>query len=158
MRKQTAWRDEVACAVATTLYSGCFPVAPGTVGAALAGVVLWFLRIDQGLALSGLLLLVTLVGVWAAGRAEARWGKDPGRVNWDEVAGMMVSLLFLPRSVTVFIMAFILFRFFDILKPPPVNTAEKLPGGWGIMADDLMAGLYTNIIMQLVVRFWLMKG
>jgi phosphatidylglycerophosphatase A len=158
VNKKLSWQDEAACALATTLYTGLSPVAPGTVGAAVAALVLWFVKIDQGLALLGLAVVSALTGVWAAKKAEERWGKDPGRVNWDEVAGMMISLLFLPHTATVFILAFVAFRFFDILKPVPVSTAEKLPHGWGIVADDVMAGLYANITVQLIVRFWLSKG
>ncbi len=154
MNVKRQWRDEVARLLATTLYSGYFPVAPGTVGAAAAVLLIWFAGLEQGFPLLGLVLLTTLLGVWAAGRVENLWQEeDPSRVNLDEVAGMMVSLLFLPRTGMVFILAFIAFRFFDILKPVPVSTAERLPHGWGIMADDIMAGIYTNIILQLVVHF-----
>lgn len=158
MPDRTSWREDAACALATTFYSGYFPVAPGTVGAALAALLLWLVRIDQGWPLLLALAVVTIAGVWAAGLAERRWGPDPGRVNWDEVAGMMTALLFLPRSGMVYLLAFVLFRFFDILKPPPVSTAERLPRGWGIMADDLLAGIYSNLILQLIVRLWLVKG
>ncbi|HOY44738.1 MAG TPA: phosphatidylglycerophosphatase A [bacterium] len=154
MNEKRQWRDEVACFLATTLYTGYFPVAPGTVGAAAAVLLLWFAGMDQGFPLLGLALLTTLIGVWAAGRVEALWQEtDPGRVNLDEVAGMMVSLLFLPRTGVVFILAFVAFRVFDILKPVPVSTAERLPHGWGIMADDIVAGIYANIVLQLVVYF-----
>jgi len=154
VNEKRQWRDEVARFLATTLYTGYFPVAPGTVGAAAAVLLLWFVGMDQGFLLLGLVLLTTLIGVWAAGRAEALWQEtDPGRVNLDEVAGMMVSLLFLPRTGVVFILAFVAFRVFDILKPVPVSTAERLPRGWGIMADDIVAGIYANIVLQLVVYF-----
>jgi phosphatidylglycerophosphatase A len=153
-----SWPDRAARALATTFYSGYFPVAPGTVGAALAAVAIWFGKVDQGFPLLGMLLLFSLAGVWASGRAEELWGKDPGRVNWDEVVGMMLSLLFLPRNGMVFVAAFLAFRFFDILKPVPVSTAERLPRGWGIMADDIIAGIYTNIVVQTIVHFGLLKG
>lgn len=159
VENRTSWQDEAACALATTGYSGLSPLAPGTVGAAIAALVLWFARIDQGLALLIVALISGLVGVWAAKKAEKCWNeKDPGRVNWDEVVGMMISLLFLPHTVTVFILAFAAFRFFDIVKPVPVSTLERLPHGWGIMADDVMAAVYANVSVQLIVRFWLMKG
>lgn len=158
MTDKLSWPDHAACALATTCYSGYFPIAPGTVGAALAALGLWFLKMDQGVPLLAGTLLCGLAGVWAAKRAEKRWGEDPGRVNWDEVVGMMLSLLFLPRTLSVFILAFLAFRFFDILKPVPVSTAERLPHGWGIMADDMMAGIYANLLVQVVVRFWPMKG
>jgi len=153
-----SWPDHAACALATTCYSGYSPIAPGTVGAALAALGLWFFKMDQRVPLLAVTLLCGLAGVWASSRAERRWGEDPGRVNWDEVVGMMLSLLFLPRTLTVFILAFLAFRFFDILKPVPVSTAERLPRGWGIMADDIMAGLYANLLVQVLVRLGLGKG
>ena len=158
MNKKISWSDQTGRILATTLFSGYFPFAPGTVGAAVAAVVIWFLKIDQGFPLLGAGLICALMGVWAGQRAESMWGKDPGRVNWDEVVGMMFSLVFLPRTAGVFIMAFVVFRFFDIVKPVPVSTAERLPHGWGIMADDVVAAAYTNLVMQIIVRLWITKG
>ncbi len=152
------WPDRIACALASTLYSGYAPVAPGTVGALVAAVALWYIRINQAYVLLAVVVIASLAGVWAGRRVEKIWGPDPGRFNWDEVAGMMVSLLFLPHTAVVFIAAFIAFRFFDIVKPFPVNRFEALPHGWGIMADDLMAGLYANIVVQLLVRIILRAG
>lgn len=156
MNAKRQWPGAVARLLATTFYTGYFPFAPGTVGAAVAALALWFAGADQKFPLLGLALVTTLIGVWAAGKAEEQWQeKDPGRVNLDEVAGMMVSLLFLPRTALVFLLAFIAFRFFDIIKPVPVSTAERLPQGWGIMADDIMAGVYANLVLQLIVYFGL---
>ncbi|HEY4326104.1 MAG TPA: phosphatidylglycerophosphatase A [Mucilaginibacter sp.] len=98
-------------------------------------------------------VVITLVGVWSAGIVEQIWGKDPGRVVIDEVSGMCVSLLFLPVRVKYLLCAFILFRFFDILKPLYIRKTESLPGGWGIMMDDVLAGVYTNILVCAVVWF-----
>jgi phosphatidylglycerophosphatase A len=93
---------------------------------------------------------VTLLGVWAGARAEALIGeKDPGSIVIDEVAGMMLSTLFLPRTPGLFVSAFLLFRLFDIVKPYPARQWQAWPGGIGIMADDLMAGVYTNLLIQL---------
>jgi phosphatidylglycerophosphatase A len=144
--------DLVACSLASTLGSGYFPLAPGTVGAALGLAVLWYLPVFTPLQLSGLLALILLTGIWASSRAEKIWGPDPGRVNWDEVAGMVASVLFLPKTWMVYLSAFVLFRIFDIAKPFPVNRAERLPGGLGIMMDDLVAGVYANLIGQIVFR------
>lgn len=95
-------------------------------------------------------LFVILLGVWVSGKTEVFWGPDPDRVVIDEVAGMCVSLLFLPVKIKFIIAGFILFRFFDILKPLGIKKMEKLPGGWGIMFDDVLAGIYTNLILQMV--------
>jgi phosphatidylglycerophosphatase A len=100
-------------------------------------------------------LIITFAGIWSSSAVEPVWGKDPSRVVIDEVAGMCISLLFLPVKVKYLLCAFILFRFFDILKPLYIRRMELLPAGWGIMTDDLLAGLYTNILLQAVVWFHL---
>jgi phosphatidylglycerophosphatase A len=95
---------------------------------------------------------ITLLGVWSSGIVEQIWGKDPGRVVIDEVAGMCISLLFLPVQVKYLLCAFVLFRFFDIVKPLYIRNMELLPGGWGIMLDDGLAGIYTNILIYTAVK------
>ena len=97
--------------------------------------------------------VITLLGVWSSTIVEQIWGKDPGRVVIDEVAGMCISLLFLPVSVKYLLCALILFRFFDIVKPLFIRKMELLPGGWGIMMDDVLAGIYTNLLLSAVVWF-----
>ncbi len=138
--------------LASTFYSGFFPIAPGTVGALIAAVVLWFLPQVSTPVMIVVIIVCFFSGVWAAGVAEQDWGTDPGRVNWDEVAGMLMTLLFLPKHWLIYVAGFLVFRFFDVVKPFPVNRMEKLPGGWGIMADDIAAGLYSNIVLQIVFR------
>jgi phosphatidylglycerophosphatase A len=98
-------------------------------------------------------IVITLAGVWSSSIVETIWGKDPSKVVIDEVAGMCVALLFLPVSVKYLLSAFILFRFFDIVKPLYIKRLERLPKGWGIMFDDVLAGAYTNILVQAVVWF-----
>jgi phosphatidylglycerophosphatase A len=98
-------------------------------------------------------IIVTLVGVWSSSVVEKIWGKDPSRVVIDEVAGMCISLLFIPVKLKYMISALILFRFFDIVKPLYVRKMENLPGGWGIMMDDVLSGVYTNILLYTVVWF-----
>ena len=80
------------------------------------------------------------------------WGKDPGKINIDEVAGMTVALIGLPKTAVVWFTAFLVFRFFDIVKPPPIRRLEYLPAGWGIMTDDIAAGIYANICCVLIFR------
>jgi phosphatidylglycerophosphatase A len=94
------------------------------------------------------LLVIVGVGWWAAGRAERLLGgRDPGAVVIDEVAGMVLSVAGLPRSVAPFVAAFLVFRIFDIAKPFPMRHAELLSGGLGVMLDDLIAGVYTLAIL-----------
>ena len=96
-------------------------------------------------------VIVFFTGVWISNRLEKDWGKDSSKIVIDEVLGMMVSLLFLPVSINVIIVAFLLFRFFDITKILGIRKSEQLPKGWGVMTDDLWAGLYANIIMKVLV-------
>lgn len=89
----------------------------------------------------------------SAGRVEEIWGKDHNRVVIDEVAGMCITLLFVPLKWQYTLIGLIFFRFFDILKPLGIRKLEELPGGWGVMADDILAGIYANVILQLVLVF-----
>lgn len=98
-------------------------------------------------------VLITFIGVWSSGIVAGIWGKDPAKVVIDEVAGMCISLLFIPVSVKYVLPALILFRFFDMVKPLYIKKVEKFPGGWGIMFDDVLAGIYANILMQAVLWF-----
>jgi len=151
--KPHTFRTRLALMLATFGYSGFAPVAPGTVGAA-AGLVLiipirmlGFPWIDLGAA-----LVLFAVGVWSADATERHLGmEDPGPVVIDEVLGMLVSLLWLPLSWPVVLAAFLAFRVFDIIKPWPAGRFERLGGGLGIMADDAMAGVYANLVVQALV-------
>jgi len=142
--------------IATSLGIGYIGKGAGTV-AAVACCVCWYFAWAGGFPPLLLSLVITLaitaIGVWSSAIVETVWGKDPSRVVIDEVAGMCISLLFLPVSVKYLLCALILFRFFDIAKPLFIRKMELLPGGWGIMADDVLAGIYTNIIVSAVVWF-----
>lgn len=98
-------------------------------------------------------IFVTAAGVISSSAMVPVWGKDPSKVVIDEVAGMCAALLFLPVKVKYVLAAFVLFRFFDILKPLFIRKMEALPKGAGIMADDILAGIYTNLLLQAVVWF-----
>ena len=128
--------------------AGYAPVASGTVGSAVTLVALWLIPFTPaGLLVT--LVVVTAVGIWAGGRGERVLGrKDPGVIVIDEVAGMMLSVLFLPRTVPVLITAFLLFRLFDIWKPFPARESQALRGGLGVMVDDLLAGAYALIFVM----------
>lgn len=136
--------------LATGFGTGYGPIAPGTWGS-LPGLAFAF-GLDRwagGWAVLGGALFFAVAGVWAAGRAEVLLGKkDPGRVVVDEIAGQMVALLFLPMTVPILVIAFFVFRVLDVFKPWPARRLEDLPGGSGIMADDLMVGLYANLILH----------
>lgn len=132
-------------AVATGLYSGYSHFAPGTCGSAVA-LFAYILLPDLSAAGWGVLLLgMVLVGVHTSAKGEAVWGPDPGPVVIDEVVGFFVSTAFLPQSLLLGIAAFFGFRVLDILKPSPAREAESLPGGWGVVMDDVAAGVYVNL-------------
>ena len=97
-------------------------------------------------------VIVFAAGVHAANEVEIIWGKDSKKVVIDEVFGMMITLLFLPINFTTLIGGFILFRFFDIAKPLYIRKMENYKGGWGVMMDDFLAGVYANILLQVIIR------
>ena len=123
-------------------------MAPGTAGSLVALVALWLIPFSS-FSLVLTLVFVILLGVWASGRAERLLGrKDPGHVVIDEVAGMMLSVLTLPRTPMVLLAAFALFRLFDIVKPFPARESQNFRGGIGVMLDDLVAGAYTLVLVS----------
>ncbi|MYB55908.1 MAG: phosphatidylglycerophosphatase A, partial [Gemmatimonadetes bacterium] len=87
--------------------------------------------------------------VYTSGACEKAWGKDPKYVVIDEFVGFFVTVSLLPQSVLVGIVGFVVFRILDIIKPPPARQVEALPGGWGIVADDVIAGIYGQMILWL---------
>jgi phosphatidylglycerophosphatase A len=134
--------------IATVGLAGFSPVAPGTAGTLVALVIVALLNLPAVLYVF-MTLAVTGVGIIASERVEEiLQEKDPGCVVIDEVAGYFVAVAFLPHSMGYLIAAFFLFRFFDIVKPTPANMLQRLEGGLGVMADDLVAGLYTNLLLQ----------
>lgn len=135
--------------VATVLYSGYAPVAPGTAGSAVTALVHYYLGASlTPLAWALLLAVVIAVSVWAAEIMSREWGKDPGRVVADEAAGYLVTVALLPHEPWVLAAGFFVFRAFDVVKPTPVRQLEALPGGWGIVADDVAAGVYGNLVLR----------
>lgn len=122
--------------------------------AAFFGCICWYLLFKDNPAIPYAILLIVLVtalGVWSGNIVEPLWGKDHSRVVIDELAGMFISVLFVPVTIPYILIGFILFRFFDILKPLLIRRLEALPGGWGVMADDVLAGVYANILLQVIV-------
>lgn len=145
--------------IATGGYLGYGPVAPGTWGSLGCAVLMWFLvpsfvPVLSGLALSAALLsMVAFVAmaVWSADLAERSFGHDASRIVIDEFAGFAVAVAFLPKSLMLYVVAFVLFRALDIVKPFPARRAESLRGGLGIVMDDVVAGLYTNLLLRLML-------
>jgi len=144
----------LALAVGTVGGAGFFPIAPGTIGSAI-GVAVYLLTAHWPAAWQiSLLVAISLVGTWGAtGTARALGREDPGPVIVDEVAGQLLTLLLTGVGVVGAIAGFFIFRILDIVKPWPARNFEALHGGVGIMADDLMAGVYGNILMWIGLQF-----
>jgi phosphatidylglycerophosphatase A len=180
-RKPRTFGDYVAMTIATCGV-GYFPIAPGTVGSMLGVAIYltvwgWLYRVleahaaqrkldllyiftPQMTAMLLVILIVTIAGTWAASRAEkATQKKDPSIVVVDEVAGQMIALLSGPFWIQTWwsvLSAFILFRLFDIWKPYPIRKLESLESGLGIMADDLLAGVYALIVNSVLITAYLL--
>lgn len=144
--------------IATGCGVGFFPYGPGTMGALFA-IVVWYLLsllVSMpsliGITLA-LVVLFTFLGAWSATVSERYWGEDPSRVVIDEVVGQWIVLLAIPANFQLWhvIVALALFRFFDIVKPLGVRKMENFKGGWGIVADDILAGVYGFIVLQLLL-------
>lgn len=136
----------------TGLGSGYAPIAPGTAGSLVGLAFMYFFPLNNRYWLA-LTIFFFFVGVWASTIIEKEKGEDPPIVVIDEVVGQWVALLFLPvYSIKVFVLAFLLFRLFDVRKPPPIDQSQRLKAGYGIMIDDVIAGVYANIILQLIFR------
>ena len=139
----------LAWLLATGLGSGLAPVAPATVGSLVALVVYFFIPVsEESLGLFLLIGLGFITGVWATGRLSDSSEPDPGRAVWDEFVGMWATCLLLPKTLPWMAAAFVSFRVLDVLKPWPIRRLELLPGGWGIMADDLAAGLLGAVLLN----------
>ena len=138
----------LAVVLATAGGAGYMPIAPGTAGAVVGVLCCLLTRRWPAAVQAAVLLLITVAGVWASHRAEKHFGReDPGPVVIDEVAGQLVTLFLIGGGAAALVVGFLVFRVLDIVKPWPAGALEALPGGWGIMADDLMAGLYGWGIM-----------
>ena len=160
--------DTLKKAILTGLGTGYLPVAPGTWGSAAVCIIYVAAALGSGgrmICINGTMAVVAVLSavacVWLGRFAERTFGKkDPGACTIDEWAGQAVALIALPlpdgpllRGCLIAAgVAFIAFRLFDIVKPPPARRMEKLPYGWGVLLDDLVAGVYANVVAQLVLR------
>ncbi|HEX9511775.1 MAG TPA: phosphatidylglycerophosphatase A [Puia sp.] len=148
--------------ISTCLGIGYTPKGGGTLAAIVCCIAWYFTRTGgsgSNLSTFGPVLvtgLILAIGVWSAGKVEAGWGKDSSKVVIDEVAGMCLTLLFVPVRWQYILCGLVLFRFFDIAKPLGIRKMEELKGGWGVMMDDMLAGLYSNIVLQGIVlcKLW----
>jgi len=151
-------RDSIIKLISTFLYIGYLPGIPGTF-ASLAGLFLFYLVRGTPFLYAFLTLLFIGSGLLATTRAEKIFGeKDANCIVIDEVAGLFLCFVYLPFDLKLLIAGFLIFRILDTLKPYPADRLQDLKGGLGIMSDDLVAGFYTNIILQIVARLLSFKA
>lgn len=144
--------DKLGYYIAIAFGVGKLKPYAGTWGSLAAWIMaILFLRENQT-ALISVAIATTLISFWAATCGEKKLGHDSKSIVIDEWAGMFVTLIFIPYSLTNYIIAFIIFRINDIIKIPPAAQFEKLPRGWGVTMDDVMAGIYANIITRLIIE------
>jgi len=146
--------------IATTFGAGYSPFAPGTAGAIVGCAFIWVFEkyellstYDDAIIFAILTALVTLLGVFVTNKLSSDWGKDPSKVVIDELIGVWIAMIFVPFTWVNLLIAFVLFRFFDIAKPLGVRKMENLKGGVGVMMDDVLAGIYANIVLQVIIYF-----
>ena len=143
--------------ISTGLGIGYIPKGGGTVASIVCCLFIYLLNASGNFSDMYTSIVITAIlmgiGVLASYKVEPIWGKDNYRVVIDEIAGMWISMLFVPFKVSYLILALVLFRIFDIGKPFFIKRMEKLPGGVGVMMDDVLAGIYTNVLLQIVVAY-----
>lgn len=145
--------------ISTTFGIGYCPIAPGTAGSLFAILIYWFLPEINVLIFLSFIIFLFIIGVFTATITEKESikrlgsdkGHDPSIIVIDEVIGELIAVFTIPKTISFFIAAFILFRLFDIVKPFPINASQMIPDGWGIMIDDVIAGMYTNILIQIFI-------
>lgn len=127
----------------------------GTIAAAVTCIIVWFLwkhnLLHSNVSMMITTVIIIAIGIFTGNKVEPDWGKDSYRVVIDEVAGVLVNLLFIPHTLPFLIAAFVLFRFFDMVKPLGIRRTEALPAGIGVMMDDVIAGIYGNVVLQIAV-------
>lgn len=137
--------------IASGFGSGCSPLIPGTTGTIPAWLIAFYLIEGNQLWLIAAAVLATALSIWVAGEAEAFYGHDAKKIVMDEWAGMFIAVILVPFSLTNYTIAFVAFRIFDVIKLPPAAQAERLPRGWGVTLDDVVAGIQANVLTQIAI-------
>ena len=136
--------------IATFFYAGYLPIAGGTISAFLALGLYYFIK-DNTIIYACVVLFMVFLGFLVSSRAEKIFGKkDAAEITIDDASGMLIALFLIPQQLIYIILAFVIYRVFDILKVPPIRKVENLKGSSGIMLDDIIAGLYTNLIIHTI--------
>jgi phosphatidylglycerophosphatase A len=133
------------------LYTGFIPVASGTFGSMAALLIYWIPGFENLFIIIPAIILFTVYGIFIGNKFDNVYGKDPAEYTLDEMIGQWIALLFLPKTILISIIAFISWRLFDIIKPFPARKLEELPGGLGIIADDIIASVYSLIFVHIIL-------
>ncbi len=134
--------------LATGCGTGYFPIAPATFGTILGIIIWWFFLYKTGIFLWLIIILFFITGIPLGHWAEKEWKKDPKYFVLDEIVGVWIVLTGLKTDIYLIIASFFLFRFFDIVKIQPAKISQKLPGGWGIMIDDIISAIYSKLVIS----------
>ncbi len=155
---------KIAKIIASGLYSGYAPVASGTFGSLFGVVLVYFINsillkfgVEGNIFIISNILMVTVsyfLGVWAVKKVHRIWEHDDGRIVIDEIVGVWLGLIFIPVEVKYYFLAFVVFRFFDILKPFGIKKIDKLGGDSSVMLDDVLAGVYSMIVIIVTIRYF----
>jgi phosphatidylglycerophosphatase A len=137
--------------IASGFGTGYLPIAPGTWGSLLACILYWFFFPQNVWIYLGILLILFFLGVGIGTRVEKEWGHDSRKIVIDEIFGLFVTMFLFPKTLILLLAGFFLFRLCDIKMPFPIAQSERIPGGWGVMVDDFIAGIYANIGLHLIL-------
>jgi phosphatidylglycerophosphatase A len=137
--------------IGSGFYTGYFPVASGTIGSLAALLIYLIPGFEHLFIIIPFTLIFIVYGIYLGNKFEINYGKDPAECTVDEVVGTWISVIALPKTLWIIVATFFLWRILDIIKPSPARNLERLNGGLGIMFDDVVSGIYTLIIMHLVV-------
>jgi phosphatidylglycerophosphatase A len=146
--------------LATVFGIGFIPVMPGTFGTLAAAFVYlslpsaWLTSFPSAYYSLAAIAALFFAGVYITGKAEHKLGHDAGSIILDEFVAYFICVLFLPKSILMAVYTFAVFRVFDIAKPQPVRLSQKLKAGWGVMTDDVIAAVFTNLFMQVLIRLY----
>ena len=149
--------------IASGLGTGFMPFAPGTAGALLAVIIAYIFNYSlvnfhvQETTILGLNIIITIVsffiGVWSIKKVHKEWQHDASKIVIDEIVGIFITLLSVPLDWNYYFLGFILFRLFDILKPLGIRKIDNLKSNWSVMLDDVLAGIYSLIVLQLIIHY-----
>ena len=146
--KQINWFEKL---IGSGFYTGYVPIASGTFGSLVAIVIYIIPGFERLEIIIPAIILLFFYGLFVSSKFEKVYGKDPSQCTVDEVVGTWIALIALPKSFLIVFTTFLIWRVLDIIKPFPARTSEKLPGGFGIMIDDVISGFYTSVIVHLFV-------